>query len=71
MESKGNWWDKFHELWGLSKDGIYNKELWMKLQFDLETLEYDLKKLINMEDEGYLKKEVRHVINKHLHITDL
>ncbi len=40
---RGMWWTVFHELWGVNKEGVYDKRKWMELQRQLEELEADLK----------------------------
>ena len=45
---RGNWWPKFHDLWGKSKDGVYDKKAWMELQSQLEKLEARLNDLAQL-----------------------
>lgn len=43
------WWSLFHELWGLNKDGVYDKSKWIKLQKMLEKLEREITESPNKE----------------------
>lgn len=48
----GNWWEKFHKLWGKNSEGRYDKLLWGKLQFILEQLESDLLRVVAVEPDS-------------------
>ena len=56
---QGMRWPNFHELWGKSKDRVYDKQAWMDLQRQLETLEADTKELVRTVDAAReLEKKV-------------
>jgi hypothetical protein len=68
MALRDKWYSLFHELWGLNKDGIYDKKKWVELQFELESLDADIterthsiaKSFLNITAEELLKKIREH-----------